>query len=123
DILAALRQFHACTRPGGACIVTVRDYAALPRDAEVQHYGAREEDGARWIVLQHRAFDGDRYDLTFYVIEDRGGDEASTHVMRTRYYAIPVNRLIELMREAGFTRVERLDDAFYQPLIVGTRTV
>jgi SAM-dependent methyltransferase len=69
EILAALRQFHACTRPGGACLVSVRDYAAMPREAQVQPYGTREADGARWILLQHRAFDGDRYDLTFYVVD------------------------------------------------------
>ncbi|HEX8243480.1 MAG TPA: hypothetical protein VF541_08295 [Longimicrobium sp.] len=100
----------------------MRDYAALPRGpAEVQHYGVRETDGARYLLLQHRAFDGDHYDLTFYVIEDRGGNDAATHAMRTRYYAIPTDRLVALMQDAGFTRVERLDGAFYQPLIVGTR--
>ena len=26
DILAAMQQFYNCTRPGGGCIVTVRDY-------------------------------------------------------------------------------------------------
>ncbi|HSU16361.1 class I SAM-dependent methyltransferase [Longimicrobium sp.] len=120
EILIALKQLFACTRPGGACILSVRDYAAMPRVAEVQHYGTREEDGARWILLQHRAFDGDRYDLTFYVVEDRGGDEAATRVLRSRYYAISTKRLMELMREAGFVEVERLDGAFYQPLLVGT---
>jgi SAM-dependent methyltransferase len=123
EILAALRQLHACTRPGGACLVSVRDYAEMPRDAQVQHYGTREEDGARWILLQHRAFDGDRYDVTFYVVEDRGGDEAAAHVMRSRYYAISIDRLMEMMREAGFAEVERLDGAFFQPLLVAMRAV
>jgi SAM-dependent methyltransferase len=123
EILAALRQFHACTRPGGACLVSVRDYAEMPRGAQVQHYGTREADGARWILLQHRAFDGDRYDITFYVVEDRGSGEAATHVMRSRYYAISIQRVMEMMREAGFTGVERLDGAFVQPLLAGMRAM
>ncbi len=31
------------------------------------------------------------------------------------------DRLLELMRRAGFTSVERLDDKFYQPVLVGSR--
>jgi hypothetical protein len=120
EIVAALRQFHACTRPGGLCLVSVRDYAAMPRD-EVQTYGVREEAGGRYILLQHRAFEGDHYDVTFYIVEDRGAAEATTHAMRSRYYAVTTDRLLELMRAAGFTHAERLDDAFFQPLLVATR--
>lgn len=40
--------------------------------------------------------------------------------MRATYYALPATRLMELMRDAGFEDVRRLDgDAFYQPLILG----
>jgi hypothetical protein len=41
--------------------------------------------------------------------------------MRATYYALPVPRLMELMREAGFADVRRLDGVFYQPLVVGRR--
>ena len=41
--------------------------------------------------------------------------------MRSRYYAISTEHLMELMREAGFAHVRRIDDAFYQPVLVGTR--
>ncbi|MGO9934842.1 MAG: class I SAM-dependent methyltransferase [Steroidobacteraceae bacterium] len=43
------------------------------------------------------------------------------HLMRSRYYAISITRLLELMRQAGFGNVRRLDNAFYQPVLVGTR--
>lgn len=121
-IVSALRQFRSCTRPGGLCLVSLRDYATLPRGpAEAQLYGVREEEGVRYVVLQLRAFTGDRYDLTFYIVEDRGGEEAVTHAFRSRYYAVPVERVMELMLAAGFISVERLDDAFFQPLIVARR--
>jgi hypothetical protein len=122
EILGTLRQFHACTRPGGLCLVSVRDYAAMERGPdEVQMYGVREEGGVRYILLQHRAFDGDHYDVTFYVVEDRGTGESRTHTLRSRYYAIPTDRLLALMRAAGFSDAERVDDAFFQPLLLGTR--
>jgi hypothetical protein len=41
--------------------------------------------------------------------------------MKTHTHAISVSKLCELMRAAGFTAVERLDDAFYQPVVTGTR--
>jgi len=122
EILGALGQFHACTRAGGLCLVSVRDYAAMQRGpGDVQTYGVREEDGVRYILLQHRAWSGDHYDVTFYVVEDRRADPSATHTLRSRYYAIPTDRLLALMRAAGFVDAERVDGAFFQPLLVGLR--
>ena len=39
--------------------------------------------------------------------------------MRSRCYAVPVVRLVELMTECGFHDVRRIDGRFFQPLIVG----
>ena len=123
EILGALRQFHACTRPGGLCLVSVRDYAAMERSHDdVQMYGVREEGGVRYILLQHRAWSGDHYDVTFYVVEDRGADTSATHTLRSRYYAIATDRLLALMRAAGFAPAERVDGAYFQPLLVATRS-
>lgn len=40
--------------------------------------------------------------------------------MRSRYYAISPNHLVELMKIAGFIGVQRLDDAYFQPVVLGT---
>ena len=56
-----------------------------------------------------------------YFVEDRGGPECATHVMRTTCYAVGIPRLLELLRESGFSDVRRLDGRFFQPLIIGTR--
>ena len=37
------------------------------------------------------------------------------------YYAVGTDKLLELMHTAGFTGVERLDERFFQPLLVGHR--
>jgi len=42
------------------------------------------------------------------------------HVMRSRYYAISSNKLLKLMAVAGFVDLKRLDDVYFQPIIIGT---
>ena len=122
EILAALRGFLRCTAPGGACLVTIRDYEATPlQDARVHSHGVREEDGARWVVFQVWDPRPPLYQVSMYVVEDRGDAGVATRVTRAMYYALPVPRLVELMHQAGFEDVRRLDDAFYQPLVVGRR--
>jgi SAM-dependent methyltransferase len=127
DLLTALRQMTACLRPGGGCVVSVRDYDSEARGSNlVKHYGARVENGQRHVLFQVWDFDdggrGAHYDLGFFfVTEDLATREVRTRVMRSRYYAVSTTRLCELMREAGLAQVRRIDDAFFQPVLVGTR--
>jgi SAM-dependent methyltransferase len=123
DLLLAFRQMYACTRPGGGCLLTVRDYDREERGTGlVKPYGVREDGGRRYLVFQVWDFVGGVYDLAMYfVADDRTSGKLVTHVMRTRYNAVGTGRLLALMREAGFTRAERLDGRFYQPVLVGDR--
>lgn len=127
DLLTTFRQMAACLRPGGGCVVSVRDYAKEERGSNlVKHYGARVENGLRHVLFQVWDFTdggkGEHYDLGFFfVTEDLATHAVSTRVMRSRYYAVSTTRLCELMREAGLENVRRLDDAFFQPVLVGTR--
>jgi len=123
DLLLAFRQFVACLRPGGGCVISVRDYDKEARGTNlVKHYGARVEDGRRYVPFQVWDFDGDHYDLSFFVVEEElATGRTRTRVMRSRYYAVSTERLGALMRRAGFENVKRLDDAFYQPILVGTK--
>jgi SAM-dependent methyltransferase len=122
EILLTLRQMHDCTRPGGGCLVTVRDYDREERDTGlVKPYGVRDRDGKRYVIFQVWDFAGDIYDLAMYFVVDDGGIQPETQVMRSKYYAIGTHRLMELMQQAGFGVVERLDGRFHQPLLVGNR--
>lgn len=123
EILDALRELRRCTAPGGICLVSIRDYDAIDLASQRLHpHGLREADGARWILFQLWDPHPPLYDTTMYVVEDRGAAGVETRVMRATYYALPVPRLMELMREAGFGDVRRLDGAFYQPMVVGRQT-
>jgi SAM-dependent methyltransferase len=123
DLLLGLKQIHACTRLGGGCVLTVRDYDREPRGTGlVKPYGVREEAGHRYVIFQVWDFVGDIYDMAMYfVADDRVSAQLVTQVMRTRYNAVGSDTLLELMRRAGFAAVERLDGRFYQPVLVGTR--
>jgi len=57
----------------------------------------------------------------YFVEEDLRSKEVRTHVMRSRYYAIEIKKLVALMGEVGFQNVVRLDQGFYQPIVVGTK--
>lgn len=124
DILLALRAMHACLRPGGGCVITVRDYDREERGKGiVKPYGIREENGKRYLIWQIWDFEGEQYDLTMYFVEDdKASATAITRIFRHRYYAIGTSHLIALMQCAGFSAVERLDDVFIHPVLVGTRT-
>ena len=123
DLLLALRQLYACTRPGGGCLLTVRDYDWEERGSRlVKPYGVREEGGKRYLIFQVWDFVARVYDLAMYfVVDDRASEQLVTHVMRTQYNAVGTDHLLALMRRAGFTRAERLDGRFYQPVLVGNR--
>jgi SAM-dependent methyltransferase len=122
ELLAALQQLVACTRPGGGCLITVRDYDQEDRSGvQVKPYGVRDEGGIRYLIWQVWEFHGEVYDLAMYFVEDRGGASCVTRVMRTRYYAVGTGKLMELMGRAGLVDVERLDGRFYQPVLVGRR--
>lgn len=123
DILIALKQMFACLRPGGGCLLTVRDYEQEPRGRNiVKPYVVREENGKRYLGFQVWDFEGDLYDFTMFIIEeDLSSNAVHTHALRSRYYAISTDKLLALMREAGFQQVARLDEVFYQPVLVGTK--
>jgi SAM-dependent methyltransferase len=122
DILQALRECLRCTAPGGGCLLSMRDYAATPGEgSELRPYGVRHAEGRLYYLYQVWTWDGPHYDVTLCITEDTGSADLQTKVFRSRYYAIPVDRVRQLMVDAGFSRVRRLDDVYYQPLLIGSR--
>jgi glycine/sarcosine N-methyltransferase len=124
EIGTALRECYQCTAPGGLAIFSVRDYAVIERkNPDVRPYGVRDEGDRRYLAWQIWDWEsnGTHYQVNLYLIEDRGGSSCETHVLRTRYYAIGIDRILALMEEAGFSRCHRRDGIFFQPLLIGYR--
>jgi len=122
DIRGALAECFRCVRPGGGCLLSMRDYKSPPPTGtvEVRPYGERLWAGRRYHLRQVWTWRGPRYDLSFEITPaDRA--EAGTTVLKTTYLAIPVEQVAGLMRTVGFENVRRMDGRFFQPVLVGTR--
>jgi SAM-dependent methyltransferase len=122
DVLQAFRSFHRCLRPGGWAVMSVRDYASLDRiDPDVRPYGLRREGGRRFLAVQVWEWEGDQYDLGMYLTTELPNGACETRVIRTRYYAISIARLMDLLAQAGFCDIRRRDDVLFQPVVIARR--
>jgi SAM-dependent methyltransferase len=120
-ILQALASFRRTLKPGGWAVISVRDYAAIERkNPDVRPYGLRHDGGRRFLAVQVWEWDGDQYDLRMYLTTESGG-MCETRVLVTRYYAVTIARLVQLMSAAGFVDIRRRDDVLFQPVLVGRR--
>jgi SAM-dependent methyltransferase len=122
EILRALSSCHRCLRPGGVLILSVRDYASMPRlSHEVRPYGMHRQDGHRLFAVQLWEWEGDQYDLRLYMTSEAPDGSCHTTVAVTRYYAVTIDRLMTLLREALFVDVKRIDDLLFQPVVMARR--
>jgi len=122
EILQALGQFHTLLRPGGGCLLSVRDYAEMEvAGPQIVPHGVREEGGRRYVIYQVWDFEGPFCDVALHLTEDSGGAVSRTKTFRWRVYRVTVARLLQLMAQAGFSRVHRIDGKYFQPVVVGTR--
>ncbi|MPM55332.1 Glycine/sarcosine N-methyltransferase [bioreactor metagenome] len=123
EILQAFSQFYSCTRPGGVCLISVRDYSQVER-APLKVYPRTVHRGktSQWVLCDVWEFSGPCYEMTTYVIEDKGGANAQTRIIRGgKYYCIELPTLQSLLLRAGFTQVTILTEEFFQPLLVARK--
>lgn len=119
---AAFASFLAALRPGGLVALSVRDHAPEGRTGfELAPYGIREVDGGRVTVFQIREHDGAAYDVSMYFVEERGDAWPRVTFGRSRYRAVPADHWLRLLAAAGFVGARRLDEAFFQPLLLAKR--
>jgi SAM-dependent methyltransferase len=99
EILRALEAMYACLRPGGGCILTIRQYDQEARGKGlIKPFRVYEEGDRRFVIFQVWDFEGDRYAFSMYFVEDDGqSGELTTRVMRSNYYAISPDHLTKLM--------------------------
>ena len=122
-IREALGGFHRCLRPGGIALLGVRDYSTERRSSpELVPYGFRTDGDERYLVVQTRDWHGDFYDVAMYFIcEGRGSRPAAVTGGSSRYYAIPIERLVSLLEETSFIEIQRLDGVLHRPVLVARR--
>ena len=125
DLELAFRQFHAVLRPGGALLCSVRDYDTVERGvATTFTYGERRRGDEVFRPRQEWTWDGTTHYQIAFIIE-RDGPNGPAVPLRavTRYYAVSIPRLLQLMAHAGFVSCRRLDEALYQPILIGRTPV
>jgi SAM-dependent methyltransferase len=119
DIRRAILELKRCSRPGGGVIISMRDYKRMPAGTlEERPYGEREWKGRRYFAEQQWKWNGPTYDLTmrFRPLDQKGLD---TIEFSSTYFAVSIEQVLEVMRDAGLSDVKRNDGAFYQPLLLG----
>jgi SAM-dependent methyltransferase len=122
ELLEAFRSCYRCLRPGGVALFSVRDYAVVKRiNPDVRPYGMRYDAGNRFLAVQVWEWDGDQYDLRIYLTSESSAGICETRVLRSRYYAVSIDRLLSLLGEAGFAGAERRDDVLFQPVLWARR--
>jgi hypothetical protein len=120
-IAQAFASFHRVLKSGGWMVISVRDYASIERkNPDVRPYGLRRDGDRRFLAVQVWEWHGDQYDLRMYLTTESDGT-CETRVLVTRYYAVTIERLMQLMSAAGFVDVQRRDDVLFQPVLVGRR--
>lgn len=122
-IRVAFGNFYQCIRPRGITILGVRDYLTEKRSSpQLVPYGFRSDGRDRYLVVQTRDWDGDFYDVAMYFIrEGRGSTPATVISGSSRYYAVPIDRLVSLLEEQSFIEIERLDGVMHGPVLVAHR--
>lgn len=122
ELLQAFRSCFRCLKPGGVAIFSLRDYAAMHRTSqEVRPYGLRFEGSTRFLAVQVWEWENDQYDLSIYLTSESGEGRCDTQVLRSRYYAVSIDRILLLLTEAGFVGLERRDDVLFQPVVLARR--
>jgi SAM-dependent methyltransferase len=122
EIATALGECLRCARPGGGCVISMRDYGVPPPSGtvEVHPYGERLWNGRRHQLRQVWRWAGSRYDVRMELAPLETPDVPAI-ALETTYFAIAPARVAALMTAVGFTDVERLDGRLHQPVLVGTR--
>jgi SAM-dependent methyltransferase len=125
EILLAFRQFYQCTKPGGCCIISVRDHALLERKGRQKQMFPRlvhPTNSGQIVLFDVLDFDGDYYEITTYIVEDTGKPTTQTQVVRGgKYYCVEIATLEKLFKEAEFREVKTLRDRFFQPLLIAMK--
>jgi glycine/sarcosine N-methyltransferase len=124
DLLRALHNVHACLRPGGLLLVSLRDYDALrlssPGGVPISVHGAvgsRHGSGQVWTWFE----DTEYVDIEVFTFMEDGAGSWTAHSGTTRYRALRRAKLESLLASAGFTAIEWLmphASGYYQPMVL-----
>lgn len=123
DITKGLQEMYKCTRIGGGCLISIRDYEREKQEnVQTIHYGTRFHEKNKYIVFQVREFkDEMHYTVSLFFVQDSGTSRCKTFVARTCYFTLTIPELLRHMEQVGFTNIQCMDEGFSQPVIIGRK--
>lgn len=123
DVSTAFEQFLSVLRPGGVFMCSVRDYDKVQRGkAATYPYGRRQYRGETFHLRQEWSWDDSmHYQATIIIDKETPNGVRRELYTASRFYAISTERLLELMRKAGFQDCRRIDEKMYQPILAARR--
>lgn len=123
EIAGAFTECRRLLEPDGVLLISVRDYASIERRTPDHHpYGSQTVGDSTYSAEQVWRWDGDQYDVTLRITEQRAAQPPVVQEFHSRYYAVEVTTLDCLLREVGFGMVARRDEHFFQPLLVAVNS-
>ncbi len=125
EILTTLKKIYRNIKPGGGCLVSVRDYSKIIRrskETRIVPRRVQQIEGGRIILFDLWEIEGDYYQISIYMLEERAGEEPTISIARGgKYYCIETDQLEYLFLQAGFPKVVTLRDRYFQPLLIAKK--
>ena len=123
DLAAAVRSIVKQTAPGGIFMASIRDYDALllSKPTYSPPYIHKTEAGQR-VSFQTWDWEGDRYKLIQYIIDD--GEVLQASKFECAYRATPRAEITDLLIAGGCSEVNWLfpeETGYYQPIVVARK--
>lgn len=110
DIECALSSMHACCRPGGICLIGIKDFVTIKAVGERFH-GHRivDRNGIRTILFEVWDFEDPTLVSTAYLVDHPPkGKSITVRQAQTREYMLHEDELRGLAHKVGFAQVHRL---------------
>lgn len=123
ELHTAFVEFFQVLRPRGIFMCSVRDYDKVPRgESATHHYGVRDHRGEKFRLKQEWQWkDPMHYQSTFSIDRVTPNGIERELCTTSQFYAVPTDRLLGLMREAGFDDCRRIDETIYRPILIGKK--
>lgn len=109
EIRASLEAMLCCLRPGGVCLVGIKDFDTIRRERPRFHgRGVRDDDRGRTILFEMWDIEEPLLRVTAYTVHGSEGTW-TTRSASTLEYMLGADELARLACEAGFWRIDTLD--------------
>ncbi len=109
DIQLALQSMYACCRPGGICVIGVKDFVEVRRNRERFH-GHRVVDGEDCRKILFELWDVQEpilHSTAYLIVESMELGERTVRSAHTTEYMLEEDELRSLALSAGFASVSR----------------